>query len=82
MVAAPYDQSRIPDDERFSSDRLVEDLSGRGVDALSLPTSESIAYTVAMQAHPRDVVAILSNGGFDGLHGKLLERLQQRFGGT
>ncbi len=79
VVAQPYDTSRIPPEERFSSDRLVRDLTARGVEAYALDGADQIAHTVGVRAHPRDVVAILSNGGFDGLHGKLLEVLRARF---
>jgi len=79
IVAQPFDQSRIATEERFSSDRLVEDLTARGVEAMTLPDAETIARTVGVRAHPKDVVAVLSNGGFDGLHDKLLGLLEQRF---
>jgi len=82
IVAAPWDQSNIPEEERFSSTRLVRDLTARGIDALSLPDSEQIAATLAARVLPHDVVAILSNGGFDGLHRRLLDRLEIRFGAT
>lgn len=79
VIAAPYDQSLIDASDRFSAERLVEDLTARGVDAITLPDARSIAHTVALRAHPLDVVAILSNGGFDGLHGELLRLLRERF---
>ncbi|MFK7928787.1 MAG: UDP-N-acetylmuramate:L-alanyl-gamma-D-glutamyl-meso-diaminopimelate ligase [Myxococcota bacterium] len=80
IVAAPYDQSRIADTDRFSAETLVHDLTSRGVDALTLSDAASIAGTIAARAHPYDVVAILSNGGFDGVHGTLLGLLRARFG--
>ncbi len=79
IVAAPYDQTRIDPTERFSADRLVRDLSARGIDAMTLPDASTIAGTLAARAHPRDVIAILSNGGFDGLHRKVLDLLHARF---
>lgn len=79
VVAQPYDQSRIPEDERFSAERLVQDLTRRGKDAMTLPSADAIAGTLAARAHPHDVVVVLSNGGFDGLHQKLLTLLEERF---
>ncbi|MFT4622008.1 MAG: UDP-N-acetylmuramate: L-alanyl-gamma-D-glutamyl-meso-diaminopimelate ligase [Myxococcota bacterium] len=79
IVARPYDQSRIPEAERFDAIALVETLCDRGLNALLLPDAAQIAATVSARAHPSDVIAIFSNGGFDGLHGKLLELLEQRF---
>jgi UDP-N-acetylmuramate: L-alanyl-gamma-D-glutamyl-meso-diaminopimelate ligase len=44
-------------------------------------TVEDLARTIAARAHPHDVVAILSNGGFGGLHRRLLTLLEERFAG-
>ena len=79
IIAKPYDQDRIAEADRFSSDRLVADLADRGVDAVVLPDADAIARTVAARAHPHDVVAVLSNGGFGGVHGKLIAMLSERF---
>jgi UDP-N-acetylmuramate: L-alanyl-gamma-D-glutamyl-meso-diaminopimelate ligase len=81
IVAAPFDQSRIEEGNRFSSDALVEDLAHRGVDAMSLSNVDEIVALLTARAQPLDVIAVLSNGGFGGLHGKLLAALSQRFGG-
>jgi UDP-N-acetylmuramate: L-alanyl-gamma-D-glutamyl-meso-diaminopimelate ligase len=80
IVAAPYDQSRIDEADRFSADKLVHDLTARGLDAMTLPDAAAIAGTLAARVHPHDVVAVLSNGGFDGLRGTLLDLLRVRFG--
>ena len=80
IIAAPYDQSRIDEADRFSSEQLVQDLTARGVDAMTLPDAPSIAGALSAGVHPHDVVAILSNGGFDGLHQRLLVLLRERFG--
>ena len=80
VIARPFDTSNLPPEDRFDSDRLVEDLQQRGVDALTLDDADAIAQTVGVRAHPHDVIAIFSNGGFDGLHRKLLDLLQLRFG--
>jgi UDP-N-acetylmuramate: L-alanyl-gamma-D-glutamyl-meso-diaminopimelate ligase len=79
VIAAPYDQSRLEPGDRLSAERLVQDLTDRGLDALTLPDAATIAGTLAARAHPRDVIAILSNGGFDGLHARLLDLLRLRF---
>ncbi len=79
VIARPFDQGSIPQAERFSSDQLVRDLADRGIDALCLDDAEQIAATVAARAHPKDVVAIFSNGGFGGLHGRLNGLLTERF---
>lgn len=79
VVATPYDTSGIPEAERFDAPKLIEDLAERGVDADLVDGADAIAQLVAVAAHPADVVAIFSNGGFGGLHGKLIELLEARF---
>ncbi|MCB9681446.1 MAG: UDP-N-acetylmuramate:L-alanyl-gamma-D-glutamyl-meso-diaminopimelate ligase [Alphaproteobacteria bacterium] len=79
VVAPAHDDGRTPADERFDADRLVHDLTARGREATTLPDVDAIVATVAAQALPHDVIAVLSNGGFGGLHGKLLAALRARF---
>jgi UDP-N-acetylmuramate: L-alanyl-gamma-D-glutamyl-meso-diaminopimelate ligase len=79
IVAAPYDQSRLGEGDRFSSARLVEDLAGRGVDAMTFESVDDIVAALVGRAHPHDVIAVFSNGGFGGLHQKLLTALHARF---
>ena len=62
-------------DERLDPEQLARDIETLGGNACFLPTVEEIAAHVAVEAREGDVVAVLSNGGFGGLHEMLLERL-------
>jgi len=42
-----------------------------------LPTVEAIVAALAAELRPGDRVAILSNGGFGGIHDKLLRALAE-----
>jgi UDP-N-acetylmuramate: L-alanyl-gamma-D-glutamyl-meso-diaminopimelate ligase len=75
IIARPFNQENIPEDERFSSDTLVEALSHQGLDATTTESTDEILSLIMEQREKGDVVAILSNGSFDGLHGRLLESL-------
>lgn len=75
VIAPPPDQERIPVEERFDSRKLVTGLRARGVEAFTYDTVDEIVAVVAANALPHDVIAILSNGGFGGLHQKLLGAL-------
>lgn len=66
---------KIPTDIRFSSEKLVNDLKSRGKDAHYFPDTESIIDFVAAEARPGDLVLIMSNGAFDNIHQRLLEKL-------
>jgi UDP-N-acetylmuramate: L-alanyl-gamma-D-glutamyl-meso-diaminopimelate ligase len=76
VVIASVFRSTLPEDERLSEDRLVADLRAAGVSARHLPDVDAIVRAVAAEARPQDLVVIMSNGGFGGIHGKLLEALQ------
>ena len=67
----------VPVDEQFSSPQLAIDLRARGVQALSLADTDAILAHLSATCRPGDVVAILSNGGFDGIHDRLLTLLGQ-----
>ncbi|MFZ5475592.1 MAG: UDP-N-acetylmuramate:L-alanyl-gamma-D-glutamyl-meso-diaminopimelate ligase [Myxococcota bacterium] len=76
VVAQPHDQARIPEAERFDSHKLVERLRARGKEAFTWAEVDEIVAVVSANALPWDVVAVLSNGGFGGLHKKLLSSLE------
>jgi UDP-N-acetylmuramate: L-alanyl-gamma-D-glutamyl-meso-diaminopimelate ligase len=67
--------SKIPEAERFSSEQLVADLKGHGKDARFFAETEPIVDFVAAEARKGDLVLVMSNGGFDNVHQRLLEAL-------
>ena len=67
--------NKIPSGQRFSSELLVEDLKSRGKDAHFFRDTDSILEFLLGNARPQDVVLIMSNGGFDNIHERLLENL-------
>jgi UDP-N-acetylmuramate: L-alanyl-gamma-D-glutamyl-meso-diaminopimelate ligase len=60
--------------ERLSAEQLARDVSARGTPCVALPDVDAIVDHLAKSCAPGDVVT-LSNGGFGGIWGKLLERL-------
>jgi len=66
---------KIPSGQRFSSEQLVEDLRNRGKDAHYFPDTDTILDFLLTTARPGDIVLIMSNGGFDNIHERLLENL-------
>jgi UDP-N-acetylmuramate: L-alanyl-gamma-D-glutamyl-meso-diaminopimelate ligase len=79
VIASPYDQSNIPPEERMDAPKLVNDIRSRGTEAFYWPDADSISRQIAANVQPEDVVAILSNGGFDGIHSKIITLLERRF---
>jgi len=77
LIAPPFNQTNIPEDQRFSSEKLVADLIARGVDAKLLVTVDEIVSDLKARAKPGDVILVMSNGGFGGIYEKLLKTLSQ-----
>jgi UDP-N-acetylmuramate: L-alanyl-gamma-D-glutamyl-meso-diaminopimelate ligase len=76
-VREPPLLSKIPEGVRFSSGQLVADLKSRGKDAHYFPDTESIIEFMFNATRPKDVVLIMSNGGFDNIHERLLSGLSE-----
>jgi UDP-N-acetylmuramate: L-alanyl-gamma-D-glutamyl-meso-diaminopimelate ligase len=55
--------------------QLVAQLQADGVDARHIPDVDDIVRTLGPELEPGDVVLVMSNGGFGGIHGKLLGAL-------
>jgi UDP-N-acetylmuramate: L-alanyl-gamma-D-glutamyl-meso-diaminopimelate ligase len=79
ILAGVYQQQRIPEDERLHPEDVVRALNASGTPAELHPDAEAIINSVVPQLQSGDVVAILSNGGFDGIYEKLPARLKERF---
>ncbi len=74
VVASVY-RSTLPESERLSEAQLVEDLRHIGVSARHLPDVETIVRQVSAEARDGDLIVIMSNGAFGGIHRRLLEAL-------
>lgn len=75
VVIASIFRSSLPVDDRLSESRLVSDLRARNVAAEHLPSVDAIVDNVARDAREGDLVVVMSNGGFGGIHRKLLSAL-------
>jgi UDP-N-acetylmuramate: L-alanyl-gamma-D-glutamyl-meso-diaminopimelate ligase len=77
VLAGVYQQERIPEAERLHPEEIVRALNDAGTSAELHPNADSIVAALAPQLASGDVVAILSNGGFDGIYLKLPARLRE-----
>jgi UDP-N-acetylmuramate: L-alanyl-gamma-D-glutamyl-meso-diaminopimelate ligase len=69
---------QLAPNERLDPEKLMQDLKAAGKNAAYLPDVDSIVSHVTRNALGGDIVCVFSNGGFGGIHGKLLERLGRR----
>jgi UDP-N-acetylmuramate: L-alanyl-gamma-D-glutamyl-meso-diaminopimelate ligase len=65
-------------EERLNPEKLMQDLKSAGKEAAYLPDANVIVAHLAKNAQGGDVVCVFSNGGFDGIHAKLLARLGKK----
>jgi UDP-N-acetylmuramate: L-alanyl-gamma-D-glutamyl-meso-diaminopimelate ligase len=71
-------RSSLPEEQRLSPEQVVAELKARGKDARYIPKVDDIVPAVANDARPGDLVIVMSNGGFEGIHDKLLTALAAR----
>jgi len=76
VIARVFAASKLLPEDQLSPDRLVEGIRGRGKTAITFDSTDEIVQHVASNATPGDHIVVMSNGGFDGIHGKLLSALR------
>jgi len=78
ILDSVYQQQRIPEGERLHPEQVIAALNAEGTPAELCADVPAIVDSLDRQLQSGDVVAILSNGGFDGIYEKLPARLLQR----
>ena len=76
VVAEVARLEQVPPEERLNPAQLMADIRAAGVEADYLPTAYEIVAHVVPQAQPGDILCVLSNGGFDNIHQKLINALE------
>jgi UDP-N-acetylmuramate: L-alanyl-gamma-D-glutamyl-meso-diaminopimelate ligase len=77
VIAQVARQELLAAEERLDPARLIDDLKAAGKEAAYLPDVDAIVAHVAKGAQGGEVVCVFSNGGFGGIHTRLLERLER-----
>ena len=76
VIAAIFKSEAIPEPERLDLNRVVSEIQKRGKQARIFADADAIVNAIVPELRQRDVVAILSNGGFGGIYEKLPRRLR------
>lgn len=77
IIAGVYNTSKASElGKVLDVDELVRDIELQGKPAFSHPDADSIVEHLAPHLSQGDVVAIMSNGGFGGIHEKILDVLR------
>jgi UDP-N-acetylmuramate: L-alanyl-gamma-D-glutamyl-meso-diaminopimelate ligase len=75
-VCRPGVKKNIPDQDRFSTRQLVADIEKRGIHAHHFENTDDVLGFLRTRLRPKDLVLIMSNGGFDNIHARLLESIE------
>ncbi|HVH25617.1 MAG TPA: UDP-N-acetylmuramate:L-alanyl-gamma-D-glutamyl-meso-diaminopimelate ligase [Vicinamibacterales bacterium] len=75
VLIAPVYRSTLPEAERLSVPQLVHDLTRRGLSAREAASIDDIVAEIVREHRSGDLVVLMSNGGFGGIHKKLFQAL-------
>jgi UDP-N-acetylmuramate: L-alanyl-gamma-D-glutamyl-meso-diaminopimelate ligase len=77
VVANVFDSNRVTEKGRaLNTEQLIAAISQQGKPAFALPDADQIVRELVPQLRAGDVVAIMSNGAFGGIHDKILAALR------
>jgi UDP-N-acetylmuramate: L-alanyl-gamma-D-glutamyl-meso-diaminopimelate ligase len=68
---------QIPEDDRLNPEAVISAIAEAGRPAFYEENADAIVDRIVPMLQPKDVVTVFSNGGFDGIHEKLLARLNE-----
>ena len=78
ILADLFAPESIPPDQRLDPRQVVVDMALSGGTGHFIPTADEIVRHLAGALREGDLVCIMSSGGFDGIHAKLLKALKDR----
>jgi UDP-N-acetylmuramate: L-alanyl-gamma-D-glutamyl-meso-diaminopimelate ligase len=76
MPAVP-DPEKVAAEDRLDPEKLIADVNARGTQGWYCENVEEIVELISKESCEGDTVAVLSNGGFGGIHEKLLSALSR-----
>lgn len=80
VIAPVFRPEKAPEGQRLRVEKLVRDVAARGKLAAQPPSIDAVVDLVAGEARRGDLIVCMSNGGFGGIHEKLLAALKNRHG--
>lgn len=76
VTIAPVGRPELGEDERLDTDALARAIAARGVAARAGESIDAIVADLSARCRPGDTVVFMSNGGFGGIHDKMLDALR------
>ena len=75
IFAGLFAPEKIKDEERLDVQAVIASINNMGGVAEYIPQVDDIVDFITKNAKSEDVILVMSSGGFDGIHRKILERL-------
>ncbi|HEX8272266.1 MAG TPA: UDP-N-acetylmuramate:L-alanyl-gamma-D-glutamyl-meso-diaminopimelate ligase [Longimicrobiaceae bacterium] len=82
VLAGLFHPERYTEETAIHPERMVEAWRAQGKDAHYIPAADDIVARLGPELRGGEVVLVMSNGGFGGIHDKLLGALRERGGGA
>lgn len=77
VVSKVENHKKVAASEQLDEEKLCTDIRAAGTDCYMGQNADDIVAHVVTRVHPGDVLVVMSNGGFGGIHNKLLSALAQ-----
>lgn len=74
-IRKPSMLSKVPEQHRLCAETLVRDIVKRGISAFYFNDTDEIINFLVKEAESGDLLLIMSNGGFDNIHRRVLDSL-------
>ena len=75
IIADLFAPDKIDPGDRLNPELVVEHINNNGGNAHFIPDIETLVDKLIIECRPKDVLLIMSSGGFSGIHQKLITRL-------
>ncbi|WP_051328391.1 UDP-N-acetylmuramate:L-alanyl-gamma-D-glutamyl-meso-diaminopimelate ligase [Desulfatirhabdium butyrativorans] len=76
LLRAPSRIAKVPEAERISVEKLVADLASMGKPVRLFADTQAVVDEAVRVAKPSDVLLVMSNGGFENIHERLMDALR------
>ncbi len=77
IIAGLFHPERYTKDKAICPNEMIEEMRNKGREADFIPSPEEIVRHLAFQLKNGDVVVVMSNGSFGGIHDKLLDAIRE-----
>lgn len=75
IISGVPNPEKVEETDRLDPEQLIRDVKAQGTDGWFFEEVEDIVGHVAEHVEQGDVIAVLSNGGFENIHNRILDQL-------